>query len=94
MNIYGGKFKYAECTPSVDINILPQWDSTFPAYLKSWDDGNYGEYARHVFNKDVKICHAYVLYDVEEGNSELRNNLKVTIHDNEIKFSNSLHTRR
>ena len=91
-DISGAKVKYAECFPNVYTDILPEWGTTFPVYLKSWDSSVYGEYATYTFDKNVKIDSGYTVYASEEGNTDLRDNIQVTIQNNEIKFSNSSYT--
>lgn len=88
--ISGAKVQYAECTPSIDTLILPEWNTSFPIYLKSWEDDKYAEYATYTFDKNVKIDSNYDIYNIKGDN--LASNLTVKITDNKIKFSNSSYT--
>ena len=65
--ISGAKVQYAECTPSIGMNILPEWNTSFPVYLKFGDDNKYAEHATHTFDKNVKIDANYDIYNSSFG---------------------------
>ena len=88
--ISGAKVQYAECTPSIGMNILPEWNTSFPVYLKFGDDNKYAEHATHTFDKNVKIDANYDIYNIK--GTDLASELTVKIIDNKIEFSNSSYT--
>lgn len=85
--ISGAKIRYAECTPSTDK--LPEWDTTYPVYLKSHSD-IYVEEATFSFGKNVRIDSDYDVYGIYDSN--LSSCLDIKITDNKIEFSNSSYT--
>lgn len=89
-DISGAKVQFAECTPSIDMSILPEWNTSFPVFMKSWDDNNYAEYDTHYFDKKVKIDTNYDIYNIK--GTDLANELTVKITDNKVVFSNSSYT--
>ncbi len=86
--ISGAKVRYAECTPT-PVNI-PEWDTSYPIFLKSWDDGRSGEHATYTFDKKVKIGTNYDIYDAV--GSDLCRSLTVKIIDNKIELTNTSYT--
>ena len=88
--ISGAKVQYAESTPSISIDKLPGWNTTFPIFLKSWTDGKYGEYATYTFDKSIRIDPNYDIYNIKE--TDLGSSLKMRIVDNKIEFTNTSYT--
>lgn len=89
-DISGAKVQYAECTPSIGMHILPEWNTSFPVYMKFREDNKYAEYDTHTFDKNVKIDTNYDIYNVK--GTDLASKLTIKIIDNKIEFSNSSYT--
>ncbi|MDE7375655.1 MAG: DUF5036 family protein [Muribaculaceae bacterium] len=91
--ISGAKVRYAECFPTISIEVLPEWDTLFPAYL-NYNDGMQVANDTHTFAKGVKIDPNYEVYDFNQyTHSSLYNNLKIKIQDNKITFSNPVYSK-